>query len=181
MKLVLLLILSLSITLVTCFLDHKKTKYPDLPVVKLELPKMMGRWYNIAHKPIIIEKYCKCARTDNTLVEPLKIKLSESCEIFGLPVTSNSWAIPENETSGKWTNVMDIVGPFKVKADYWIIERDEHYQWICVGQPSRKYFWILSRHKTMEDSLYKELLDRAVKKGFDVSDIIREDNSECPA
>ncbi len=158
----------------------KKKDYPELPVVKLELPKMMGRWYNIAHKPIIFEKFCKCSRSDDSLVEPLKIKLSESCLIWGRNITSNSWAIPESEDSGKWTNVMDIFGPFKVRGDYWIIDRDDNYEWICVGHPDRKYFWIMSRKKEMDDSLYNELIRRALDKGFDVSDIIREDNTGCP-
>ena len=168
----------LLVTFTKCFLQDS---HPDLPVVTLDLPKMMGRWYNIAHKPIIFEKFCKCSRTIDTLVEPMKISLSESCLILGRNITSNSWALPEEKTSGKWINEMDIIGPFKVRGDYWIIDRDENYEWMCVGQPSRKYFWIMSRHQQMEDSLYNDLLSRAVEKGFDVSDVIREENSACPA
>jgi len=182
MKLILpSLTLTIIISFISCSFWGNKKENPELPVVKLELPRMMGKWYNIAHKPIIIEKFCKCSRTEDTLVEPLKIQLSESCTIFGRNVTSNSWAIPEAEDSGKWTNVMDIIGPWKVRADYWIIERDEEYKWICIGQPSRKYFWIMSREQQMEDTLYDELIRRAVEKGFDVTDVIREDNTGCPA
>lgn len=176
-----IVLLVLVLGSMNCFLEHKKNNYPELETVTLEIPKMMGRWYNIAHKPIIFEKFCKCSHSDNTQVEPLKIQLSESCQIFGINVTSNSWAIPENETSGKWTNVMDIFGPLKVKGDYWIIDRDEEYNWICIGHPDRKYFWIMSRQQSMEDSLYNELIRRAVEKSFDVSDIIKEDNTGCPA
>lgn len=110
----------------------------------------------------------------------MKIKLSESCLIFGRNVTSNSWAIPESEESGKWTNVMDIFGPLKVKGDYWIIDLDENYQWACVGNPSRKGFWILAREKQIDDSLFNYLMKKAVEKGFDISNIERVDNSNCP-
>ena len=75
---------------------------------------------------------------------------------------------------------MDIFGPFKVKGDYWIIERDEEYQWIVVGNPKRKGYWILARTLNIEDSLFNELTQRAHTKGFDLSDIERPDNSECP-
>ena len=90
---------------------------------------------------------------------------------MGRNVTSRSWALPEAEDSGRWTNVQDIVGPIKIKADYWIIELDEDYEWVCIGNPKRSGFWILAREKQIDDSLYNYLLTQAVELGFDISNL----------
>ncbi len=162
---------------ISCFLSHKKN-YPDLPTASIDFEKFMGRWYSIAHKPNLIEKFCKCTRTTDTLIEPMKIQLSESCKIFGMNITSVSYAIPEKEGSGKWTNVQPL-GPFEVKGDYWVVDRDEEYKWAIIGQPSRKGFWILSRTLEFDDDLYHGLIQKGKAWGYDMSDLVREENKGC--
>ena len=134
--------------------------------------------YSIANKPNIIEKFCKCARTTDTLLEPNKIQLSESCLIFGKNITSVSYAIPQAENSGRWTNVQPL-GPFKVKADYWVLDVAEDYQWSIIGQPSRKGFWIMSRNQYIDEDLYQDLLEKGRNWGFDLSDVERHNLTEC--
>ena len=52
-------------------------------------------------------------------------------------------------------------------GDYWIIGMDEKsYSWALVGHPSRRFLWILSREPTMKESLYKEIVGIAVRKGY---------------
>jgi apolipoprotein D and lipocalin family protein len=36
-------------------------------------------------------------------------------------------------------------------GDYWIIGLDENYQWAVVGVPDRKYGWVLSRTKELNE------------------------------
>jgi len=55
--------------------------------------------------------------------------------------------------------------PFR--GDYWIVDLAPDYSWAVVSGPRRKYFWILSRSKTMEHSLYEEILSRMKSNGFD--------------
>jgi apolipoprotein D and lipocalin family protein len=38
-----------------------------------------------------------------------------------------------------------------------------------VGQPSRKYLWILAREPRLADGLYEALLAKAAARGYDVS------------
>ncbi len=35
-----------------------------------------------------------------------------------------------------------------------------------VGHPSRRFLWILAREPTMKESLYKEIVAIAVRKGY---------------
>ena len=49
------------------------------------------------------------------------------------------------------------------------------YRYALVGSSDRKYLWILSRTKTLDDDLYKRLLATAVEQGFNVNQIIPHD------
>jgi apolipoprotein D and lipocalin family protein len=62
--------------------------------------------------------------------------------------------------------------PF-VWGDYWIVELDRDYQYAMVGEPSRKYLWILSRRPEMDEATYAALTGRARDLGFDVSRLVR--------
>ena len=55
--------------------------------------------------------------------------------------------------------------PFK--GDYWIIDPDENYQWVVVGEPARKYLWILSRTPSMDPERYRQITDKLPNKGYD--------------
>jgi apolipoprotein D and lipocalin family protein len=55
--------------------------------------------------------------------------------------------------------------PFK--GNYWIIDLDPDYRWAVVGEPSRKYLWILSRAPTMDESIYENILARLPEVGYD--------------
>jgi apolipoprotein D and lipocalin family protein len=47
----------------------------------------------------------------------------------------------------------------------------ENYEYSVVGDPSRKYLWILSRTPKMDESLYNELVATARDKGFEVKNL----------
>lgn len=108
----------------------------------LDIERYMGLWYVIASKPNIIEKYCKCARTEDVLVDDSTIELAETCWllgnfikfiIIGKKITSRSKAIIEEPRTGHWTNVVKAI-----KADYWVIDVSPDYSWSVVGQPKGK-------------------------------------------
>ena len=91
------------------------------------------------------------------LVESIRLEIrliseynSHDLLIFGKNITSNSKAVAKTQGYGDWTNWN---GP--LSAPYWIIKLDSNYEWVIIGQPSRKGFWIMSRKPTME----KPLLD----------------------
>jgi apolipoprotein D and lipocalin family protein len=53
------------------------------------------------------------------------------------------------------------------------VELDRDYRYAVVGEPSRKYLWILGRRPEMEDGTYAMLTDRARALGFDTSRLLR--------
>ena len=81
---------------------------------------------------------------------------------------------PLKESKGK-AEVVDAATNAKLKVwffwpfkgNYWIIELDDDYQWAVVGEPKRKYLWILSRTATMDEMVYQDILSRLPQKGYD--------------
>jgi apolipoprotein D and lipocalin family protein len=59
-------------------------------------------------------------------------------------------------------------------GDYWIIDLDsEDYKYAVVGDPGRKYFWVLSRTPKMDENLLNALLEKAKKQGYNLDKLIR--------
>ena len=57
--------------------------------------------------------------------------------------------------------------PFK--GDYWVIDLGEHYEYAVVGEPQRKYLWILSRFPKMEPAKYEKVIARLKEQHYDLS------------
>jgi apolipoprotein D and lipocalin family protein len=62
-------------------------------------------------------------------------------------------------------------------GDYWIIDLDPEYRWAVVGEPGRKYLWILAREPRMSEPIYREILERIRTKGYDLQGIIRAEHA----
>jgi apolipoprotein D and lipocalin family protein len=52
-------------------------------------------------------------------------------------------------------------------GDYWILDLDPDYRWVLVGEPGRKYAWILAREQQLDQATLEALLARAAALGFD--------------
>ena len=60
---------------------------------------------------------------------------------------------------------------------YYIIALDKDYKYALVGNPSREYLWILARTKSLDSSIYNELLNTAKQNGFAIEKLIKIDQS----
>ena len=61
-----------------------------------------------------------------------------------------------------------------------MLELDEEYRWAMIGSSSPRYFWILSRTPQMDPAVYRMLLDRAVKRGYDLDPLIEVEQPAAP-
>jgi hypothetical protein len=59
--------------------------------------------------------------------------------------------------------------PFK--ADYWVVGLDPDYRWAVVGNPNRKYLWVLSRTPQLAPKLMEAALASASAQGFDLTQL----------
>jgi apolipoprotein D and lipocalin family protein len=142
-------------------------KQQPLQTVKhVDVKKYMGKWNEIAGIPQHFQKGCNCTEANYSLSENGSIKVVNKCIKDGKLKTATGKARIKDKESNARLSVR-FSWPFSGK--YWIIELADDYSYSVVAHPNRKYLWILSRNKTMDDKTYKAIVERCKAKGFDVS------------
>jgi len=56
-------------------------------------------------------------------------------------------------------------------GDYWVIEIADDYSWVIVGEPARRYGWILARSTELDPTLLAQLEQRMQEVGYDISEL----------
>lgn len=151
------------------------TRHPELSTVKqLDLPRYTGTWYEIARLPNSFEKGLICVTATYSIRPDGKIG------VVNRGVPENDRAKVKSATAVGW--IPDAAEPGRLlvrffwpfSGDYWIMQLDgQDYAWALVGEPSRKYLWILSRERTLDKAIYAKLLDEAKRAGFDADKLYR--------
>ena len=141
-------------------------------VPRVDLARYTGKWYEIASKPMIFQKGCLGTTAEYTANPDGTIKVENSCRKGNGEVAKavgRARVVPE---SGNAKLKVNFFGPFW--GDYWVLALDEkNYQYAMVGNPERKYLWILSRTPTMDEATYARLTAIATAQGYDLSDLAK--------
>jgi apolipoprotein D and lipocalin family protein len=141
---------------------------PELTVVSsVDLDRYLGTWYEIASYPAWFQRNCTAVTAQYSLRDDGLIRVVNSCR-KGTPSGKLKQAKGRAKVVDRNTNAklkVSFFWPFW--GDYWIIDLDPNYQWAVVGEPRRKYLWILSRTSTMDEETYTSIVARLPGKGYD--------------
>lgn len=142
---------------------------PVSAVPSLDIPRYLGKWYEIAAFPMYFQRNCTGDTTaEYTLRPDGDIAVRNRCRT----------ADGHNEANGHaW--VKDAAHPARLKvsffwpfrSDYWIVGLDADYRWAVVGNPNRKYLWVLSRTPTLPKPMLDEALNAAAEQGYDLGEL----------
>ena len=151
----------------------EEKKKDELRVVdSVDLSRYVGTWYEIARLPNSFQKKCADSVTANyTLRADGKVDVINRCrKASGEFTTAKGKAkIVDKQTNAKLK--VTFFWPFY--GDYWILDLGQNYEYAVVGDPSRKYLWILSRTPRMDEGLYQQLLSKMAARGFKTEMMIR--------
>ncbi|WP_126967792.1 lipocalin family protein [Xanthomonas arboricola] len=146
-------------------------------VTQLDLSRYAGQWHEIAHLPVSFQKKCRSDITASyTLRDDGLIGVRNGCRTAdGTMAQAEGVAKPVAGHAGQlqvrfapeWLSWLPLVW-----ADYWVIALDPDYQWAVVGEPDRKYLWILSRSPQMQRAQFEQLKRQATQMGYDLSPLI---------
>ncbi len=148
--------------------------HPPLETVsRVDLSRYLGRWYEIARCPAWFEKDCVGATAEYSLNPDGTVKVVNSARLRTLdsPVKTavGRARVVEATTQAK----LKVAFFLFFEGDYWILELGENYDYVVIGEPSRKYLWILSRTPRMDETLYQQILSRLPAKDYDPARLIR--------
>lgn len=160
------------ITLImSAFLSCKN--YKELPTEpEVDIKRYAGTWYEIARLPNSFEKGLECVTAtykikDNGKIEVINRghKIDDRSEVKSAKGTA--W-VPDPEFPGRLK--VRFFWPFA--GNYYIIHLDKDYNYALVGDPSRKYLWILSKNKALDNAIYDKLINIAQEQGFESNKMI---------
>ena len=148
-------------------------KTDELKMVQsVDLTRYVGLWYEISRLPNPFQKKCSDMVTANYKMRADgKIEVINRCrKASGEYATAKGKAkIVDKKTNAKLK--VTFFWPFY--GDYWILDLGPNYEYAVVGEPGRKYLWILSRSPQMEEALYQQLLRKMAAQGFNTEIMIR--------
>ncbi len=134
---------------------QEKAPTPPQTVAVLDTDKYMGTWYEIARFPNRFQTQCagKVSATYQ-LQGSGHIEVTNSCELANGQRDST---VGEAKLGSAGLNTQLRVSflPKIVRwlpigwGDYWVIDLASDYRYAVVGDPSRKFLWLLSRTPTM--------------------------------
>lgn len=137
-------------------------------VPSVDLKRYIGKWYEIARYPNRFQKDCAgSVSATYTLREDGKVGVLNECrKKSGEMMSANGRAkIADKNTNAKL--LVSFFWPFY--GDYWILDLGPSYEYAVVGEPRRKYLWILSRTPVMDEGTFRIVLERLTKQGYDIS------------
>lgn len=142
-------------------------------VAHVDLERYAGRWFEIARYPSPFQRRCaKNATAEYTLRPNGRIRVENRCtDIGGRGITARASARVVDSTTNAKLAVRFL--PFAPEGAYWIIELDADYRYAVVGEPKRRFVWMLARAPHLDAATFDDLCARLVAHGYDPARLVR--------
>lgn len=169
---------------------------PELPpgtpslqtVSKVDLARYVGTWHEIARYPFGIQDR-RCARDTTATYRALA---ADEIEVINRCVQADGSAYVAEGRAwvvDTWTNARLKVSFLPAwlrwlpvgRGDYWVMDLAPDYSWVVIGEPGRRYLWILARTPTMDRATYDAILRRLPAQGYDPSRLIASPGRKLPS
>ena len=141
-------------------------------VSHVDLARYLGRWYEIARYPMRFEKECASDVTATySQLAGGKIEILNQCRRADGQMKRSKGTARVVDTTTNAKLKVTFFWPFS--GDYWIIDLAPDYSYAVVGEPDRKYLWILSRSSQLTESVYGQIVTRVRELGYDPSGLTK--------
>jgi apolipoprotein D and lipocalin family protein len=151
----------------------------------VDLKRYQGTWYELARMPMFFQRNCAQSEAQYKLKDDGNVAVTNRCRtIDGKWEEATGTASPQvpGKTDKLWVvfdNWFSRLLPGVAKGDYWVLYLGDDYKTALVGNPSRKYLWLLSRTAHVSERTKEDLLAKAQQQGYDTTMLIwRVDDSK---
>lgn len=153
----------------------------------VDLARYAGRWYEIARLPNRFQDRCAGdVSATYTLRDDGRFAVLNECRKANGSMARAEGLARRAEQAGPPSRLKVRFAPAwlsflpQVWGDYWILELHPDYRHALVGDPARRYLWILSRTPDLDAADYASLVAAAEAKGFEVAALRRTPQSASP-
>jgi apolipoprotein D and lipocalin family protein len=141
------------------------TPHPPLPTVAaVDLARYAGTWYEIARLPNRFQTQCVSDTTATYQIEGDTVSVLNRCRTASGDIDVARGRAHAVEDSGNAKLRVSFFWPFY--GDYQVLALDRDYRWVLVGEPARRYAWILARDPVLDGATRGRLLEHAAALGF---------------
>lgn len=146
----------------------------------VDLQRYQGTWYEQARKPMYFQRHCLASEANYQLDDSGVVAVRNRCvtddgtwqEVQG---TAQQQSERTDQLWVRFDNWFSNLFPKLTRSHYWVLYLDDDYSQVLVGEPTRKYLWLMSREQNLPEPARAALLKRAQTLGYDVSDLIWRD------
>jgi apolipoprotein D and lipocalin family protein len=144
-------------------------------IASLDVPRYLGRWYEIAKFPNRFQRDCAGNTTATYSALPDgRVKVVNRCrQADGSEKSAEGVA---RQSGGSTSPKLEVrFAPAflsfipQVWGDYWVIDLDPDYQLAAVSDRKGEYLWVLARAPTVDKARLDALVARLAAQGLDVA------------
>ena len=139
------------------------------PASRVELTKMIGRWYEVARTPNAMQKDCEAATADWTRIGE-GYSVVQTCRRGSPDGPKKEWkasatvADPVKNAKFKLTFLGGLM-----RQEYWVLDHRADEGWLIMGTPGGNYVWLLSKAPQLAASARNQAIARIRQLGYDTS------------
>jgi apolipoprotein D and lipocalin family protein len=162
MKQNLCFLLAIAVSILVGCAMHPASPLPT--VQSVDLSRYTGVWYEIALLPNGFQSQCVADTRASYRQDGDVIRVTNRCRKSDGSLAEINGVAKIVEGSGNAKLRVSFFRPFY--GDYWVLALDPNYKWALIGEPRRKFGWVLSRTPTLDERSLKRALDLAAELGF---------------
>jgi len=134
-------------------------------VAAVDLARYSGAWYEIASVPNRFQAECVADTQARYRPQGAEIEVLNRCRRVDGSVASITGVAKVVADSGNAKLRVSFFWPFY--GDYWVLALAPDYRWALVGEPSRRFGWVLSRNAVLSTADREQALTQAAALGYD--------------
>lgn len=141
---------------------------PPAPTKRIELSKMMGRWYEVARLPNKVQSGCQGGTSDWQKTGD-GYSVTQACHKGSLSAAPTEWKA-KAKVIDPATNAKLQMTFFNglVRQEYWVLEHRTDQGWLILGTPGGRAVWLMSQRPTLAPAAKAQAMARLKQLGYDI-------------
>ena len=164
-------VMALALTACQSTASKQQADFANLAVSDFDAKRYMGHWYEVGRFDFTWEKDLKNVTAQYRLKDDGGIQvINQGVNINTEKAKSTEGKARFNGSERRGALEVSFFGPFY--SQYNVVKIDPQYRYALVFGKNTDYVWLLSRDKTMPETVKQDYVRYAQQQGYDVSKMV---------